>query len=411
MKAIVAEIDKKQMIVITDKGDFIKVRRQMSVGIGDEIELKPQKLNLTYRRLASIAACFLACIFLSTGVYAYYTPYSYVSVDINPSIALSLNRFERVISVDPLNEDAVSLIQDTKSLKNQDIDEALSNIIKSAAEKGYIDKMSENQVMVVVSAKNEKQEAELASEVNIAAAKELAKVNKNSEVMVEKTSVESYKEALSNKVSPGKEILASKLREVNPEIKDEDIREMSVKEVVHLIKEGRKAVMAAEKDKDKGKEDREDSGKNAGTNKDKEGQKGKEAAKVEQKTEKENKKNDKPKPTTAASKDDKAKNGDKDKGASADSGKSDEGKPGEGDGSKAAVEDKDGKDDENKDKDADDDKKKDNDEGNKNKKAVEGKVGQDGQPDDRDDDDNDSDEDKDEDSDGDREKKDKEKRD
>lgn len=248
MKAIVAEIDKKQMLVITNKGDFIKVKRQMSATIGSEVEVSIHKTYMTYKRLASVAACFLACIFLSTGVYAYYTPYSYVSVDINPSIALSLNRFERVISVDPLTEDAVGFIKDTRNLKNQEIDKALSEIIKSASEKGYIDEETENQVMVVVSAKNPKLEERLANTVNTAAVKGLSKVNKNSEVIVEKTSLESYKTAVSNKVSPGREILADRLREYNPEIKDEVVQDMSVKEVVKLIKEGKKAAKAVEKD-------------------------------------------------------------------------------------------------------------------------------------------------------------------
>ena len=304
MKAIVAEIDKKQMIVITDKGDFIKVKRQMSVGIGDEIELKPQKINLTYRRLASMAACFLACIFLTTGVYAYYTPYSYVSVDINPSIALSLNRLERVIAVNPLNEDAVNLIKNTKGLKNQDIDAALSAIIESASDEGYIDEQTENQIMVVVSAKNPKQEEELAAMVTISANNQLSKVNNNYGVMVEKASVESYKEALSNKVSPGKEILADKLREVNSEIKDEEIRDMSVRDVVHLINEGRKAIKAAEKDKDK--KEQPMSGKDTEKLEDKEANK-------DANTEKDNKNNGKPKPSAAA----KDNKGSKDKGAAA----------------------------------------------------------------------------------------------
>ena len=298
MKAIVAEIDKKQMIVITDKGDFIKVKRQLSLGIGDEIELKPQNINLTYRRLASIAACFLACIFLSTGVYAYYTPYSYVSVDINPSIALSLNRFERVIAVNPLNEDAVNLIKNTKGLKNQDIDDALSAIIKSASETGYIDEKTENQVMVVVSAKNSKQEEKLAEMVTIAANNELSKVNNNFGVMVEKASVKSYKEALSNKQSPGKEILADKLREVSPEIKDEEVRNMSVREVVHLIKEGKKAIMTTEKDNDK--EDKDDKEEQFATNKDRDKKEDKEA---DSKAEKYNKGSDRHRPAAAVNKD------------------------------------------------------------------------------------------------------------
>lgn len=316
MKAIVAEIDKRQMIVITDKGDFVKVKRQMSAGIGDEIELKPQKIYPAYRRLASIAACFLACIFLSTGVYAYCTPYSYVSVDINPSIALSLNRFERVIAVNPLNEDAVNLIKGVKSLKNQDIDEALSEIIKSASDKGYIDNKTENQVMVVVSARNPKQEQKLENAVAKTAAKELSKVNENFGVMVEKTSVENYKTALSNKVSPGKEILADKLREIIPEIKDEEVKKMSMKEAVNLIKESKKAAKAAEKDsknKEKDKEKDKDKGKDKGkkenaiNNKDSEKKNGKEAA-SEVKDNKE--KNDNTKPAAS----DKSNNGNKEKG-------------------------------------------------------------------------------------------------
>jgi len=257
MKAIVAEIDKKHMIVITDKGDFVKIKRQMSAAIGDEIDYNTRRTYLTYKRLAPIAACFLACIFLSTGVYAYYTPYSYVSVDINPSIAMSLNRFERVIAVEPLTEDAVDFIKNTDSLKNREIDQAISTIIKSASEKGYIDEKKDNQVMVVVSAKDPDKEETLAGKLDKTAAKELSKVNKNSGVTVEKTSVESYKAAVANKQSPGMEILADKVREIDPKIKDEAIKNMTVQEAAKIIKEGKKAAKAlekSEKQEDKEKE-------------------------------------------------------------------------------------------------------------------------------------------------------------
>ncbi|HWQ31079.1 MAG TPA: anti-sigma factor domain-containing protein [Negativicutes bacterium] len=248
MKAIVAEIDKKQMHVITDKGDFIKVKRQMSAGIGDVVEITAQKTFVPYRSLASIAACFLAVIFLSTGVYAYYTPYSYVSVDINPSMAMCLNRFERVLSVEPLTEETANFIENTKNLKNREIDEALSEILESASQKGYIDEAAENQIMLVVSSKNPKQEEELAGKVNAVAARELSKLNGNSEVTVAKTSVEKYKTALGNKVSPGREILENKLREIYPVIKDEELKDMTVKDVAKRIKEARKAEKVLEKE-------------------------------------------------------------------------------------------------------------------------------------------------------------------
>lgn len=253
VKAIIAEIDKKHMIVITDKGDFIKVKRRMSAAVGDEIELKQNKIYPISKRLAGLAACFLACVFLSTGVYAYYTPYSYVSVDINPSLSLSLNRFERVISVNPLTEDAVDLIKDTKSLKNSDIDTALSEIIKTASEKGYIDEEPEEEIVVVVSAKNPKQEKKLEEAVVKTAAKELSKIDKPNKITVEKTNVENYKTAVSQKISPGRKVLGDNLKKIMPEIKDEDLEEMPVKEVVKLINEKRKAEKEAEKEAEKAK--------------------------------------------------------------------------------------------------------------------------------------------------------------
>ena len=247
VKAIIAEIDKKHMIVITDKGDFVKVKRQMSAAIGDEIELKQRRIYPISKRLAGLAACFMACIFLSTGVYAYCTPYSYVSVDINPSLSLALNRFERVISVNPLTEDAVDLIKDAKSLKNRNIDAALSEIIKTASDKGYINEEAEDEIVVIVSAKNPKQEKKLEETVAKTAEKELSKVNKAGGVTVEKTNVENHKTAISQKVSPGRTVLEESLKKVMPEIKDEVVKDMSVKEVANLIREKRKEAEKAEK--------------------------------------------------------------------------------------------------------------------------------------------------------------------
>ncbi|TAH60957.1 MAG: anti-sigma factor domain-containing protein [Methanosarcina mazei] len=254
VKAIIAEIDKKHMIVITDKGDFIKVKRQMSAAIGDEIELKQRKKYSVSKHLTGLAACFMACIFLSTGVYAYCTPYSYVSVDINPSLSLSLNRFERVIEVNPLTEDAVDFIKDTKSLKNQNIDAALSEIIKTASDKGYIDEETEDEIVVIVSAKNPKQEKKLEETVAKTAEKELSKVNKSSGVTVEKTDVKNYKTAVSQKVSPGRKVLEENLKKVMPEVKDEEVKDMSVKEVANLIRERRKEAEKAEKEAEKAAE-------------------------------------------------------------------------------------------------------------------------------------------------------------
>lgn len=60
-------------------------------------------------RLAVAAAC---CLMLCLGVHSlYFTPTVEISIDINPSIELGINRFDRVISVEGYNEDGKELAE------------------------------------------------------------------------------------------------------------------------------------------------------------------------------------------------------------------------------------------------------------------------------------------------------------
>lgn len=56
---------------------------------------------------AAACACFLIMLFGGYGLY--FTPVAEISVDINPSIEMGVNRFDRVISVKDFNEDGSEL--------------------------------------------------------------------------------------------------------------------------------------------------------------------------------------------------------------------------------------------------------------------------------------------------------------
>src|SRR4051794_1234883 len=103
MKGIVAEIRGNHMIVIAKNGDFSKCKKLPNCDIGDEVNIPERNMKTIYKSLSAVAASFLILAMLSSGVYAYYTPYSYVSVDINPSLEFSVNRFEKVIGVHAFN--------------------------------------------------------------------------------------------------------------------------------------------------------------------------------------------------------------------------------------------------------------------------------------------------------------------
>lgn len=235
MKGIIAEIDGNRMIVIAKNGDFVKCKKLPNLNIGDEVNIPRVNMTSVYKKMSAVAASFLIFAMLSTGVYAYYTPYSYVSVDINPSLELSVNRFEKVIGVHAFNEEAEKVLGATDKIKNKEIDDALEEIINTASEQGYLQRDASNSLMIVVSSSNEKEETALTAKVSEASTQALANISNDYEVILEKTQLKDYKNAKKQNVSPGKLILASKFKEADPNIDEEQIIRMPLQQAIKQI--------------------------------------------------------------------------------------------------------------------------------------------------------------------------------
>lgn len=81
-----------------------------------------------YPRLVPVAACLLLAVL--AGRWLYFTPTVEISIDVNPSIELGVNRFDRVISTTGYNADGQELLE-TLDLENLDYNEAVEAIIHS----------------------------------------------------------------------------------------------------------------------------------------------------------------------------------------------------------------------------------------------------------------------------------------
>ena len=68
---------------------------------------RPKGASGTVRRLVPAAAC-LALVLLGGG-WLYFTPTAAISVDINPSLELTVNRFDKVLSAQGFNEEGQAL--------------------------------------------------------------------------------------------------------------------------------------------------------------------------------------------------------------------------------------------------------------------------------------------------------------
>lgn len=79
-------------------------------------------------RLLWAAACL--ALVLAGGGWTFFTPTAAISVDINPSLELGINRFDRVISVDGYNEDGRALAA-ALDIKYLDYEQAIDRLLDS----------------------------------------------------------------------------------------------------------------------------------------------------------------------------------------------------------------------------------------------------------------------------------------
>lgn len=96
-----------------------------------------------YQHFISAAICFL--LVLIGGHWFYFTPTVELSIDINPSIELGINRFDTVISVNSYNEDGQGLM-DSLDIKYMDYTKAMDQILDN---KNIIALLSNNEIMTI----------------------------------------------------------------------------------------------------------------------------------------------------------------------------------------------------------------------------------------------------------------------
>lgn len=138
-KGIILEINKNEAYVMLSNGAFTKLRIKGSTlpKVGEEYEGEEIIKSTSFFNKAALAASLTFILLSSTGVYAYFTPVSTVSVNSDSGVQLKVNRFNRVVSVTPLNEGGEKVIKEL-SVKNKNIDNALVEILDQAKKENYI---------------------------------------------------------------------------------------------------------------------------------------------------------------------------------------------------------------------------------------------------------------------------------
>lgn len=195
-----------------------------------------------FKFVLSFTVLFTAIIFLaSCAMQMNAADDTYLTVDINPSVELIVNKREKVIYANALNEDAEVLLAEIDVI-GMDLEDALDLIIETATVLGYIDPEAEETFVYVSSiSKN----TDLAEKINERAKEHINKAFGN-RMMMGRAEEKGYMpafvtEAQAYGVTPGFLFLAYKAVEASDELILEDALTMTVEELQSFIKIARDA--------------------------------------------------------------------------------------------------------------------------------------------------------------------------
>lgn len=176
-------------------------------------------------RRAAVLAAGLVLLFFIGGSWVFMTPTAYISIDINPSLELGINCFNRIVSVEGYNEDGDDLAE-SLDITFMNYSDALDSILSSRTMKDYL---TEDAVMsLTVAGDDESQYAEIFDTVENCA-------SGHENIRCHSGSTEEMHEAHDADVSFGKYQAYLILKDLDPSISLDDIRGMTMREIYDLI--------------------------------------------------------------------------------------------------------------------------------------------------------------------------------
>ena len=195
-----------------------------------------------------VAACLAVMLLCGGGVFYQqaHAVASVVSLDVNPSIELKVNRSEKVLVCTPLNEDAKAILADMSNgadLKGAKLDVAVNAIVGSLVRNGYLDSIS-SAIMISVedkdTARAEKLQRELTSAVDGVLQTSEAKAAVLTQTLTQDAARE--QQARENNISTGKAALVNRVLAINPSLKFDALAKLSVEELKDLAEAGAPAM-------------------------------------------------------------------------------------------------------------------------------------------------------------------------
>lgn len=186
---------------------------------------KRQQRILPQSRMAVAMACFMLLLACFGGYRLYFVRTSVISIDINPSIELNINRYGKVISWEGYNDDGLELADDLH-IRFMDYVRAIDEILKTEKITAYMNGNEELSISVV--GRNEQESREILANVETS-------TSGHHNVCCYMGHHEDVNAAHAAGLSVGKYRAFLEVQEVNPDITVEDIGKMTMRQIKDLM--------------------------------------------------------------------------------------------------------------------------------------------------------------------------------
>ncbi|NTV78116.1 MAG: hypothetical protein HGA25_02970, partial [Clostridiales bacterium] len=219
MNSVVLSVNTTQACVLAEDGSFQTVENHdyqcgEQITMADIISIKATSKKavpvFVFSRIQKILAASILIFLLAGGLgtYAWAMPYTYLTIDSNPSIEFTANRFERVLSLRGLNEDGTTL---ANNLEDSVIYITLEDAVLIAVDYLYREDNSadnsENMVVTVASGNQENSE-NLAEQIRSTTQDTIKDFQIDATILA--VSKSDFEEARKNNISPGSKLLKEK---------------------------------------------------------------------------------------------------------------------------------------------------------------------------------------------------------
>lgn len=213
---------------ITDLFDSIRAEEELKQFAKEKVSeyLVRNKKSRRYKLYPAIAACILISAVFSGGIAMrsiYFITAASVSIDVNPSVRLDINLFNRIIGTKAFNTEGESVLNAVPVLHKNYVD-AVNMIIESAALKHYLS--DDGAVAIDVSCRSKKRGTRISRELS-----ECKSCIRLKNFSCHQSDPAMAAEAESLGISTGKYRAFLELKKTDPDIGIDEVKSLSMREI------------------------------------------------------------------------------------------------------------------------------------------------------------------------------------